>query len=98
MLKIKDEVDLKELEKFGFRNTIENTWCIDVPNDCYDYFSTSIIVNPVGTFEPREIIFDIQDISGADKYDDYNGLDVGARIDIIFDLIQAGIVEKVGDE
>jgi hypothetical protein len=95
MLKIKEGVDLKELERFGFRNAIGNTWCIDVANDCYDYFSTKIIVNPIGTFQEGEIIFNICDIDDGDEID---GVDVGARLDIVFDLIQAGLVEKNGEE
>jgi len=91
MLKIKDNVDLKELEKFGFKQTIGDTYYINEANDDYERFETSIVVNPVGAFEKNEIIFEISDLDNSEeKYD----IDIGARVDILYDLITAGLVEK----
>lgn len=82
MLKIKDNVDLKELEKFGFikyKNIDdgEDYWCIA------DLF--------IG--EDRRIIQD--DGINPCKSIDYQLSEI--EIGIIFDLIQAGLVEKVED-
>lgn len=74
MLKIKDDVDLKELEKFGFKKegcTYEVFFgdaVIWVGNDKKVYFST------------------------IDYFGDETGDDV---LEFLFDLIQAGLVEKV---
>ena len=84
-------IDLKELEKFGFKNTIGDTYYINEPNDNYDRFETSIVINPVGNFEKNEIIFEI---SGLDNSEEISNIDIGARIDTLYDLIQAGLVEK----
>ena len=77
MLKIKDNVDLKELEKFGFK-----------------YFKN-------GTYRVYQI----------DKWGSYLGVELKDRIlqigvqdytdiedNVIYDLIKADLVEKVGDD
>jgi len=92
MLKIKNDVDLKKLEKFGFKNSRNDTWYKEEPNDDFERFQTNIIVNPFGNFEKNEIIFEIVDIDNDDVICD---IDVGARLDTLYDLIQAGLVEKV---
>ena len=80
MLKIKDNVDLKELEKFGFKK------CKSTVVDIYYYPITwnyglyvEITVNA-----DRTISLDV-------NYEDFSTED----IDILFNLIQAGFVEKV---
>ena len=71
MLKIKDNVDLKELEKFGF---VKN-------NNSYNYNWKGFIVMFV--YEQDKRIY---------KYlDGYSDPDY----DVLFDLISAGLVEKV---
>ena len=95
MLKIKDEVDLKELEKFGFRNTKDNTYFINEPNDDFDSFETGILINPAGQFEKNEIMFEINDIDNSEVKCD---IDVLSRIDTLYDLITAGLVEKREEE
>ena len=77
MLKIKDNVDLKELEKFGFKVDRYNLW--------YEYHTKNngkdtITIN-VGN---KKIGF----------YQTYNG----RSYDVLYDLIQAGLVEKVEDK
>ena len=78
MLKIKDNVDLKELEKFGFYKCVE----------CYKYdkYDTSFYVYK----DTRIIKFDCGDWG----LEQDNGAEV---IRVLFDLIQAGLVEKVGE-
>lgn len=79
MLKIKDNVDLKELEKFGFKykpNT--KMW-----HEGYLYEDkTDDNVYPC----MRCFIF----------YSDRHIITNSIHIDILYDLIQAGLVEKVG--
>ena len=72
MLKIKDDVDLKELEKFLYKTE-------------YGY------VNEVGYFERIFIDKANRHINFCDEWygDDFD------LIDIIYDLISAGLVEKV---
>lgn len=75
MLKIKDNVDLKELEKFGFELNSKE-WFEKDANNGYLYvkpISKEIVYSPVNT---------ARDIECNDLYD----------------LIQAGLVEKVEDE
>lgn len=72
MLKIKDNVDLKELEKFGFKVDRYNLW--------YEYhaknnFKDSIVIK----VENKKIGY-------------------GKSYDTLFDLIQAGLVEKMEDK
>lgn len=80
MLKIKDNVDLKELEKFGFEYT---SYCRDKEgNDCLLYCFLSI--------SPCDRTIEI-----SSGYDEVNGYE---EIEKLFDLIQAGLIEKVEGE
>ena len=76
-LRIKDNVDLKELEKFGFK--------------AYDYvlfyeyhsksnYKDTIMLN----MKNKRLLF----------YQTYNG----KSYDVLYDLIQAGLVEKAEDK
>ena len=74
MLRIKADVNLNELEKFGFVKIIRwyDVW--------FEHVTTSLFVRT----NDREIFMD-NELEGSEE-------------DILFDLIQAGLVEKVGDE
>lgn len=76
MLKIKDNVDLKELEKFGFEY-IKNSNYPMLSNQeyYYDYIGTIAIYENTKAIIVR-----------------YTG---NETIDTLYDLIQAGLVEKV---
>lgn len=89
MLKIKDNVDLKELEKFGFKKT-DNKYFYFMKHDCIrdafmgfievDGFTKELNIGYTRDWEdsqPEYIAYEIQDK--------------------MFDLIQAGLVEKVGE-
>ena len=88
MLKIKDNVDLKELEKFGMK--------YNGGSECYvdDYVYSYLIIYT--TDKNKEIIVDISpasfgDIKGRKKiYDN--------AMSILYDLIKADLVEKVNDK
>jgi len=80
MLKIKDNVDLKELEKFGFK--YDSYFRDREGNDCLAYCFLTV--------SPCDRTIEIS--SGADTINsDY-------EIEKLFDLIQAGLVEKVKEE
>ena len=81
MLKIKDNVDLKELEKYGFEEYEggENYYCDLIPYTEQLHAYLEVIVSN------RELkVLDYVD------YDYHN-----KAIEKLFDLIQAGLVEKV---
>lgn len=82
MLKIKDSVDLKELEKFGFK---PNPHCKDdkLAVNFYEHGWEKIAV-----MDNRHIYFETEA-----KY--YGAIVEDEAVDTLFDLIQAGLVEKM---
>jgi hypothetical protein len=76
MLKIKDNVDLEELEKFGFYY-----------NDDIGQYVLNLINKPLTINVWNRKI----------NIDDYNTLTGNILANTLYDLIQAGLVEKVGD-
>ena len=78
MLKIKDNVDLKELEKFGFK-CVYNKY--EFPDDEY-YVFNSVYVYCKGKQKGMLLLDGVE-------------YDLNEVPSIIFDLIQAGLVEKV---
>ena len=87
MLKIKDNIDLKELEKFGFEEyTIDGRggfgYTLEVCDNKKDDEYSSLYVYPIGCpFERRLLIECNQESVIADT---------------LLDLINAGLVEKEG--
>ena len=82
MLKIKDNVDLKELERFGFRNVSYKNYVYTPKND--------IDINEIwvdGDTKKIHIIDCDRDV----------GHIVNENLDKLFELIQNGLVEKVSD-
>ena len=80
MLKIKDNVDLRELEKFGFKLNGENSESYRVNIEDKHYYNRAIlIVTPV----TRKIMID----TGTTF--------IRAKLDILYDLIKADLVEKL---
>ena len=92
-LRIKDSIDLKELEKFGFKPKYdENTGRIcayqkkcekDVGGLLITITETTSLIRIYRAFIGKNIEWRIN------KYNDY------FDIDTLYDLIQAGLVEKV---
>ena len=92
-LRIKDSIDLKELEKFGFKAKYdENTGEIcayqkkcekDVGGLLITITETTSLIRIYRAFIGKNIEWRIN------KYNDY------FDIDTLYDLIQAGLVEKV---
>ena len=83
MLKIKDNVDLKELEKFGFEVFGENT-ARKIYWDKYDENDTYFMI------EHREIWF--VENGAKDSNERYFG---NPQFNDLYDLIKADMVEKV---
>ena len=84
MLKIKDNIELKELEKFGFKYIEDKSYKGDF-SYCEKLIGGNVIL---GVSEPSRVIYSNIAITET-TYISSDGLDV------IFDLIQAGLVEKV---
>ena len=96
MLKIKDNVDLKELEKYGFKKhkkdnpgVLVSKW---IKEECYGDDDS---VNYYLDFYP--IIEIIPTLNGNKYLYFHHRYDFHKHIiaDILYDLIQAGLVEKV---
>ena len=87
MLKIKENVDLKELEKFGF------TCEYGFSGDC----NTGYWELKQQNYRGRIIVRKNKKIMTFNQIDWYSGSE-NPIPDLLFDLIQAGLVEKVGDE
>ena len=56
MLKIRDNVDLKELEKYGFKRIINDTYSKEM-NNSDDRYETSILVNPSNKETENHIVY-----------------------------------------
>jgi hypothetical protein len=79
MLKIKDNVDLKELEKFGFKH-------IPKQRGIYEHYEYA--TKGENDFYPMLRCY----VYCQDRRIGVNT----NELDVLFDLIQAGLVEKVG--
>ena len=82
MLKIKDNVDLKELEKFGFKKESKWFYCKRIDNNWWDTINVS-------TDGDKEI-YRATEVCG------YSEIDYDIE-EFINDLIKADLVEKVGE-
>lgn len=101
MLKIKDDVNLKELEKFGLKHwsTVwkENKKMKDESEWCYDLKFTNV------NEEVQVLLLQIDDNTRIiqeyidQEYECYC-IVKETRLNVLYDLIQAGIVEKVDDK
>lgn len=85
MLKIKDNVDLKELEKFGFREVILHPNSLDIKKEVKGYSSRIYWV-----LEKDKIIRIALNNQTLKSLASNNEVE-----DTLYDLIQAGLVEKV---
>lgn len=95
MLKIKDNIDLKELEKFGFEEQMANVYYKLEKNDD-SRFESGIIINPYygDLGETREIVY-YTNSTENDIQLETDDLDMTSTIDTLYDLIKADMVEKV---
>lgn len=86
MLKIKDNVDLKELEKYGF--VFEKAH--GLINERYVYYDEDEQTVEIATND--KTIF-VEDISGSYTF----GAIVDNALSVLYDLIKADLVEKVSE-
>ena len=82
MLKIKDNVDLEELEKFGFEYEYEENMDGDYCEWCELFVDNQKIIGISTTYN-----YEVQ-IYNFNQYQDI-------ILNTLFDLIQSGLVEKV---
>ena len=88
MLKIKDNIDLKELEKFGFKQKYnEDT------GKAEKYIKDNKGITITIYNEVKEILIDIYFLPPEASQEDF--IEFGT---LLYDLIQAGLVEKVKEE
>ena len=79
MLKIKDSIDLKELEKYGFKIFANHCEKTIEDNYCGEYMCLSI--------------YEVDKVIGLTSNSDYKVYT--ENLDVIYDLIKDGLVEKV---
>ena len=97
MLKIKDNVNLKELEKYGFKQTIKNTYYVEKTykanedNRLFKDFNIQIIINPFCSNITNKVNNKL--IGCINARDDE--IDEQFDLDTLYDLIKADLVEKV---
>ena len=84
MLKIKDDVDLKELEKFGFYKS-------------GGVYQKNLEVDMDGIIQWVDICIYIQESNRVIRFSAHEAKET-TKIDVLYDLIQAGLVEKVDDK
>ncbi len=106
MLKIKDDVDLKELEKFGFKPHYELKNHNTGESYLTHYYQTRSYDRMCGTFhlfpikKKKSCIINIPSRK-IENHLKYNSLKIDDRdfidLDILYDLIKADLVEKVDE-
>lgn len=101
MLKIKDNVDLKELEKFGFEAGYFESKEFNIPRHimCYikkttDYEFKDCFGNVLSKYDGGiEVICKSRKVHFITEH--YVSNEGSFELDLLFDLISAGLVEKV---
>ena len=83
MLKIKENVDLKELKKFGFKKDDY------LSNDLETIYSVTQEYQKLCLCWKEKILY---------LYEPFNSNTFLLKADILYDLINSGLVEKVGDK
>ena len=80
MLKIKDGVDLKELEKFGYHKGLDD--------GCHEAYIKELEYNDyIAIYEDKNILIDVEDFCG-NSWKEFEE-------ELLYDLIKADMVEKV---
>jgi len=98
VLKIRDDVDLKELEKYGFEY-YKTIWASDsTPNN--EYILVDRFINVTEKIEAVVLQVSEEDRELREIFDTRSGFYCRVnekRIDTLYDLIKADLVEKVDD-
>ena len=88
MLKIKDNVDLKELEKFGFIQEGEYIYSKEI---AHTYLTGGIFKNDISV---NVLVYENRILEVFSHTRNTRSLE----LDVFYDLVQAGLVEKVEEE
>ena len=80
MLKIKDNVDLKILRKYGFKKDPEKSYYYSLKED----FEIFVWITKGYDYKPRHIYIEVKDYSM-----------ILSEFEVLYDLIKADLVEKV---
>ena len=91
MLKIKDNVDLKKLEKYGFGKGLFGKWICWVDENKEIIEKGRNVLGLVVYEDTREIILYGQDVSDILVNDWLHH----SNLDSLYDLIKDGLVEKI---
>ena len=104
MLKIKEDIDLKELEKYGFELDEYNKYAlpIKIVIPCYCYSCENGNTNHSkeeiikGLYVEKNRIINKVGYGGEHSY--YKNRFYSKEYEVIYDLIKDGLAEKIGDD
>lgn len=91
-LRIRNDVDLKELEKFGFKRIINDTYSKEM-NNSDDRYETSILVNPLNKETKNHIVYYINNDEKIGNIEE-DCIDLTGELDTLYDLIKADLIVK----
>jgi hypothetical protein len=91
MLKVKDNVDLKELEKYGFKGTQD--YYIDIMGNLKGVAVLEGIVRISKERKEIDVVYSPNEISHI--FDNFYSV---AYNELVYDLIKADLIEKVDEE
>lgn len=91
-LRIRDDINLKELEKFGFKRIINDTYSKEM-NNSDDRYETSILVNPLNKETENHVVYYISNDEEMENIEE-NYIDLTGELDTLYDLIKANLVVK----
>lgn len=96
MLRIKSDYDLNKLKEKGFvKNGDTFVKYLDITNKDYE-FELGIIINPINCEEKNQIVFYANNIDRINyNWDELDTITKENELDVLFDLIQEGAVEKI---
>ena len=92
MLKIKDNVTIKQLKKFGFKKNVGGLYEMDIKNDKLNEYETSLLIEPLYRNKKKEIVIYVDNKELLKSGDE---IDLCIELDTLYDLIKADMIEKV---
>ena len=95
MLKIKDNVTIKQLKEFGFKKNVGGLYEMDIKNDKLNEYETSLLIEPLYRKKKKEIVIYVDNKELLESGDE---IDLCIELDTLYDLIKADMVEKVEDK
>ena len=92
MLKIKDNVTIKQLKEFGFKKNVGGLYEMDIKNDKLNEYETSLLIEPLYRNKKKEIVIYVDNKELLKSGDE---IDLCIELDTLYDLIKADMIEKV---